>query len=137
MRDVNSFVNYFDRQKRPESMIYASLDPAKIFGVIDDHPVFNIAFDDEHEGANDPIAATVERLAILSRPHRRADRDNDSAGLIRATSSMAAPPNRPPARTFLNYAKALPQPKDCPDMQSIGHLGKTPRPMSGLAAEQN
>jgi len=40
-RDATSFVNYFNRQKRPESLIYASLDPAKILGVIDDHRAYS------------------------------------------------------------------------------------------------
>jgi uncharacterized protein YfdQ (DUF2303 family) len=51
MRDANSFVNYFNRQKRAESLIYASLDPAKILGVIDDHRAYNTEFTNE-DGAN-------------------------------------------------------------------------------------
>jgi uncharacterized protein YfdQ (DUF2303 family) len=52
LRDANSFVAYFNRQKRPESLIYASLDPAKILGVIDDHRAFDAATVGEHDGAN-------------------------------------------------------------------------------------
>jgi uncharacterized protein YfdQ (DUF2303 family) len=37
LRDSASFTAYFNRQKRPESLIYASLNPARILGVIDDH----------------------------------------------------------------------------------------------------
>jgi uncharacterized protein YfdQ (DUF2303 family) len=37
LRDAASFIEYFNRQKRSESLIYASLDPARILGVIDDH----------------------------------------------------------------------------------------------------
>ncbi|HDR9512280.1 phosphopentomutase [Burkholderia cepacia] len=51
LRDANSFVEYFNRQKRPESQIYASLDPAKILGLIDDHRAYNAANVD-HDGAN-------------------------------------------------------------------------------------
>ncbi|MEW9586769.1 YfdQ family protein [Paraburkholderia sp. DGU8] len=52
LRDANSFVSYFNRQKRPESLIYASLDPAKILGVIDDHRAFDAANTGNHDGAN-------------------------------------------------------------------------------------
>jgi uncharacterized protein YfdQ (DUF2303 family) len=52
LRDANSFVAYFNRQKRPESLIYASLDPAKILGVIDDHRSFDAVREVEHDGAN-------------------------------------------------------------------------------------
>jgi uncharacterized protein YfdQ (DUF2303 family) len=53
LRDATSFVNYFNRQKRPESLIYASLDPAKILGVIDDHLAYEYAGDgDPSKGAN-------------------------------------------------------------------------------------
>ncbi|BCF96595.1 hypothetical protein PPGU19_011640 [Paraburkholderia sp. PGU19] len=54
LRDANSFVNYFNRQKRAESLIYASLDPAKILGVIDDHLSYEhaLAGDDLGKGAN-------------------------------------------------------------------------------------
>lgn len=51
LRDANSFVTYFNRQMRPESLIYASLDPAKILGVIDDHRAFDTEFENE-DGAN-------------------------------------------------------------------------------------
>ncbi|OUL79901.1 YfdQ family protein [Paraburkholderia hospita] len=51
LRDANSFVAYFNRQKRPESLIYASLDPAKILGVIDDHRAYSAA-GAEHDGSN-------------------------------------------------------------------------------------
>lgn len=37
LRDAASFIVYFNRQKQENSLIYASLDPAKILGVIDDH----------------------------------------------------------------------------------------------------
>jgi uncharacterized protein YfdQ (DUF2303 family) len=37
LRDSASFTSYFNRQKRVESLIYASLNPARILGVIDDH----------------------------------------------------------------------------------------------------
>ncbi|RKU03381.1 phosphopentomutase [Burkholderia sp. Nafp2/4-1b] len=50
LRDSNSFVRYFNRQKRAESLIYASLDPAKILAVIDDHRAAGTARD--HDGAN-------------------------------------------------------------------------------------
>lgn len=50
VRDTNSFVAYFNRQKRPESLIYASLDPARILGVIDDHRAY--VSDAMHDGAN-------------------------------------------------------------------------------------
>ncbi|SOE85647.1 Uncharacterized conserved protein YfdQ, DUF2303 family [Burkholderia sp. YR290] len=50
LRDATSFVNYFNRQKRPESLIYASLDPAKILGVIDDHRAYNA--EGSRDGAN-------------------------------------------------------------------------------------
>ncbi|MPW17913.1 DUF2303 family protein [Paraburkholderia sp. CNPSo 3157] len=51
LRDANSFVAYFNRQKRPESLIYASLDPAKILGVIDDHRAYS-AVGADHDGSN-------------------------------------------------------------------------------------
>lgn len=51
LRDAASFIAYFNRQKRPESLIYASLDPARILGVIDDHRAFG-ALKNEHDGAN-------------------------------------------------------------------------------------
>jgi uncharacterized protein YfdQ (DUF2303 family) len=51
LRDANSFVTYFNRQKRAESLIYASLDPAKILGVIDDHRAYGTEFTNE-DGAN-------------------------------------------------------------------------------------
>ncbi|WNC90916.1 DUF2303 family protein [Paraburkholderia sp. FT54] len=51
LRDANSFVAYFNRQKRSESLIYASLDPAKILGVIDDHRAYSTEFTNE-DGAN-------------------------------------------------------------------------------------
>ncbi|ACC71093.1 YfdQ family protein [Paraburkholderia phymatum] len=50
LRDANSFVSYFNRQKRPESLIYASLDPAKILGVIDDHRAYSTV--SQGDGAN-------------------------------------------------------------------------------------
>ncbi|KVN30740.1 phosphopentomutase [Burkholderia pyrrocinia] len=37
VRDAASFIAYFNRQKTGNSLIYASLDPAHILGVIDDH----------------------------------------------------------------------------------------------------
>lgn len=52
LRDAASFVSYFNRQRRPESLIYASLDPAKILGIIDDHRAYVDAFADEHDGSN-------------------------------------------------------------------------------------
>ncbi|WP_438391125.1 DUF2303 family protein [Caballeronia sp. DA-9] len=52
LRDANSFVAYFNRQKRPESLIYASLDPAKILGVIDDHRSYEEGFAVGHDGSN-------------------------------------------------------------------------------------
>lgn len=54
LRDANSFISYFNRQKRSESLIYASLDPAKILGVIDDHHAYDDALsgDDSAKGAN-------------------------------------------------------------------------------------
>jgi uncharacterized protein YfdQ (DUF2303 family) len=54
LRDANSFVTYFNRQKRTESLVYASLDPAKILGVIDDHHSYEEALgvDDSTKGAN-------------------------------------------------------------------------------------
>ncbi|MEW9586274.1 DUF2303 family protein [Paraburkholderia sp. DGU8] len=54
LRDANSFVSYFNRQKRPESLIYASLDPAKILGVVDDHLAYDDALSGDHwaKGAN-------------------------------------------------------------------------------------
>lgn len=54
LRDANSFVTYFNRQKRTESLIYASLDPAKILGVIDDHLAYDDALSGDHwaKGAN-------------------------------------------------------------------------------------
>lgn len=54
LRDANSFVAYFNRQKRTESLIYASLDPAKILGVIDDHMSYEEALllDDDAKGTN-------------------------------------------------------------------------------------
>jgi uncharacterized protein YfdQ (DUF2303 family) len=51
LRDATSFVTYFNRQKRAESLIYASLDPAKILGVIDDHRAYGSEFTNE-DGAN-------------------------------------------------------------------------------------
>ena len=51
LRDADSFIAYFNRQKRAESLIYASLDPARIVGVIDDHRSFNQA-QAGHDGAN-------------------------------------------------------------------------------------
>ncbi|WP_244807953.1 YfdQ family protein [Caballeronia zhejiangensis] len=51
LRDAASFIEYFNRQKRPESLIYASLDPARILGVIDDHRAYG-SLQDEHDGAN-------------------------------------------------------------------------------------
>jgi uncharacterized protein YfdQ (DUF2303 family) len=51
LRDATSFIEYFNRQKRPESLIYASLDPARILGVIDDHRAYG-SLQDEHDGAN-------------------------------------------------------------------------------------
>jgi uncharacterized protein YfdQ (DUF2303 family) len=51
LRDASSFIQYFNRQKRQESLIYASLDPARILGVIDDHRAF-AGLEDEHDGAN-------------------------------------------------------------------------------------
>ena len=51
LRDANSFVSYFNRQKRQESLIYASLDPAKILVVIDDHHAYGTEFTNE-DGAN-------------------------------------------------------------------------------------
>jgi uncharacterized protein YfdQ (DUF2303 family) len=51
LRDANSFITYFNRQKRTESLIYASLDPAKILGVIDDHRAYATEFTNE-DGAN-------------------------------------------------------------------------------------
>jgi uncharacterized protein YfdQ (DUF2303 family) len=51
LRDAASFIEYFNRQKRPESLIYASLDPARILGVIDDHRAYG-TLQDEHDGAN-------------------------------------------------------------------------------------
>ncbi|MEI7297341.1 DUF2303 family protein [Paraburkholderia tropica] len=51
LRDAASFVTYFNRQKRAESLIYASLDPAKILGVIDDHRAAEAEFENE-DGAN-------------------------------------------------------------------------------------
>ncbi|MFM0218243.1 YfdQ family protein [Paraburkholderia caledonica] len=50
LRDANSFVTYFNRQKRTESLIYASLDPAKILGVIDDHLAYDEALSVDHSG---------------------------------------------------------------------------------------
>ncbi|MDR5815835.1 YfdQ family protein [Caballeronia sp. LZ033] len=54
LRDAASFIEYFNRQKRPESLIYASLDPARILGVIDDHLAYDeaLAGDDKAKGAN-------------------------------------------------------------------------------------
>jgi hypothetical protein len=52
LRDANSLVTYFNRQKRPESLICASLDPAKILNVIDDHRAFDMTTTVEHDGAN-------------------------------------------------------------------------------------
>jgi uncharacterized protein YfdQ (DUF2303 family) len=54
LRDANSFITYFNRQKRTESLIYASLDPAKILGVIDDHLAYDDALSGDHsaKGAN-------------------------------------------------------------------------------------
>jgi uncharacterized protein YfdQ (DUF2303 family) len=37
LRDAASFIEYFNRQKSGNSLIYASLDPAKILGVFDDY----------------------------------------------------------------------------------------------------
>ncbi|MFM0135055.1 DUF2303 family protein [Caballeronia grimmiae] len=51
LRDAASFIEYFNRQKRPESLIYASLDPARILGVIDDHRSY-AGLQDSHDGAN-------------------------------------------------------------------------------------
>ncbi|MDR5761920.1 YfdQ family protein [Caballeronia sp. LZ035] len=51
LRDAASFIEYFNRQKRPESLIYASLDPARILGVIDDHRAYG-SREDAHDGAN-------------------------------------------------------------------------------------
>ncbi|AQG98311.1 phosphopentomutase [Burkholderia sp. KK1] len=51
LRDAASFISYFNRQKRSESLIYASLDPARILGVIDDHREYG-TLQDEHDGAN-------------------------------------------------------------------------------------
>jgi uncharacterized protein YfdQ (DUF2303 family) len=50
LRDANSFITYFNRQKRTESLIYASLDPAKILGVIDDHLAYDEALSVDHAG---------------------------------------------------------------------------------------
>nr|WP_246217574.1 DUF2303 family protein [Paraburkholderia panacisoli] len=52
LRDANSLVTYFNRQKRPESLICVSLDPAKILNVIDDHRAFDMTTTVEHDGAN-------------------------------------------------------------------------------------
>ncbi|BBP95928.1 hypothetical protein BSFA1_10570 [Burkholderia sp. SFA1] len=51
LRDSASFIEYFNRQKRAESLIYASLDPARILGVIDDHRAYG-SLKDSHDGAN-------------------------------------------------------------------------------------
>ncbi|MDR5821960.1 YfdQ family protein [Caballeronia sp. LZ043] len=51
LRDAASFIAYFNRQKRAESLIYASLDPARILGVIDDHRAYG-SLHGEHDGAN-------------------------------------------------------------------------------------
>lgn len=37
LRDAASFVTYFNRQKRDCSLIYATLEPARFLGVVDDH----------------------------------------------------------------------------------------------------
>ncbi|BBP99120.1 hypothetical protein BSFA1_42490 [Burkholderia sp. SFA1] len=51
LRDAASFIEYFNRQKRAESLIYASLDPARILGVIDDHRAYG-SLKDSHDGSN-------------------------------------------------------------------------------------
>lgn len=50
LRDAASFIAYFNRQKLNSSLIYASLDPAVILGVIDDH--FASGMQLENGGAN-------------------------------------------------------------------------------------
>jgi uncharacterized protein YfdQ (DUF2303 family) len=52
LRDVESFIAYFNRQKRANSQIYATLDPAKILGVIDDHHEHDEKTAADHDGAD-------------------------------------------------------------------------------------
>ncbi|ERJ35902.1 hypothetical protein L810_1159 [Burkholderia sp. AU4i] len=50
VRDAASFIAYFNRQKMANSLIYASLDPAQVLGVIDDH--FQASESQDNGGAN-------------------------------------------------------------------------------------